>query len=197
MANKRVDELDAATPLLTDFLPATPAGGPLTKVTVQQTANAGLRLDTAVIETLTGTNYPPYTYAITLGFPASLNGVLTPVSTAGVTAERYDLNGGGLVTITQNNIIGVGSTYGPGIMASLTTLSTPLLARVGGSYSPSTMAALTTLSAPLLAYVGGSYIPRAMASLTTLSTPLLACVGGSYSPNTMAALTTLSAPLLS
>ena len=81
-------------------------------------------------------------------------------------------------------------------MASLTSLSTPLLAYVGGSYSPDNMASLTSLSAPLLAYVNGSYSPGNMASLTSLSAPLLAYVGGSLVPNNMASLTTISLPAL-
>jgi len=196
VANKRIDELTAATPVIGDFVATTGVGGPATKATVQQAASAGLRLDTAVIETYTGTNYVPYTYAVTPGFPTSCNGVLTSVNTAGVSVERYDLVGAGLVTLTQSNLVGVGGNYSPSTMAALTTLSTPALAYVGGNYSPSTMAALTTLSTPALAYVGGTYSPSTMAALTTLSTPALAYVGGTYSPSTMISLTSLSAPLL-
>ena len=196
MANKRIDELTAATPVVGDFVATTGVGGPATKATVQQAANAGLRLDTAVIEAYTGTNYIPYTYVITPGFPTSYNGVLNPVNAAGVTVNKYDRAGGGLVTLTQSNLVGVGGNYQPQNMASITALSTPLLAYVGDFYQPATMASLTTLSAPLLAYVGSSYGPNTMASLTTLETPLLAYVGSSYSPNVMASLTTLSAPLL-
>ena len=196
MANKRIDELTAATPVIGDFVATTGVGGPATKATVQQAANAGLRLDTAVIETLTGTNYIPYTYVITPGFPTSYNGVLNPVNAAGVTVNKYDRAGGGLVTLTQSNLVGVGGNYQPQNMVSITALSTPLLAYVGGSYTPSTMASLTTLSAPLLAYVGSSYGPNSMASLTTLSAPLLAYVGSGYNPNNMASITALSTPLL-
>ena len=196
MANKRIDELTAATPVIGDFVATTGVGGPATKATVQQAANAGLRLDTAVIETLTGTNYIPYTYVITPGFPTSYNGVLNPVNAAGVTVNKYDRAGGGLVTLTQSNLVGVGGNYQPQNMVSITALSTPLLAYVGGSYSPSGLSALTALSAPLLAFVGGSYGPSTMASLTTLSAPLLAYVGSGYNPNNMASITALSTPLL-
>ena len=196
MANKRIDELTAATPVIGDFVATTGVGGPATKATVQQAANAGLRLDTAVIETYTGANYIPYTYVITPGFPTSYNGVLNSVNAAGVTVNKYDRAGGGLVTLTQSNLVGVGGNYQPQNMVSITALSTPLLAYVGDFYQPSTMASLTTLSAPLLAYVHSFYQPNTMASLTTLSAPLLAYVGGSYGPNTMAALTTISLPAL-
>ena len=196
MANKRIDELTAATPVVGDFVATTGVGGPATKATVQQAANAGLRLDTAVIETYTGTNYIPYNYAITPGIPTSRDGVLIAVSTAGVTVKKYDSVGGGLVTLTQSNLVGVDGNYQPQNMASITTLSTPLLAHVGDFYQPATMASLTALSAPLLAYVGSSYGPHTMASIATLSTPLLAYVGSSYAPNVMASLTTLSTPLL-
>ncbi len=219
MANKRIDELTAATPIIGDFVATTGVGGPATKATVQQAASAGLRLDTAVIETYTGTNYVPYTYAISPGIPTSCNGVLTSVNTAGVSVERYNLTGAGLVTLTQSNLVGVTGAYNPTSMASLVTLSAPLLAYVGGNYNPgsmaslatlsapsltyvgdlyapSSMAALTSLSAPLLAYVGSTYQPSGMASLTTLSTPALAFVGGNYSPGSLSALTSLSTPLL-
>ena len=196
MANKRIDELTAATPVIGDFVATTGVGGPATKATVQQAANAGLRLDTAVIETYTGANYIPYTYVITPGFPTSYNGVLNPVNAAGVTVNKYDRAGGGLVTLTQSNLVGVGGNYQPQNMVSITALSTPLLAYVGGSYSPSGLSALTALSAPLLAFVGGSYGPNNMASLTTLSAPLLAYVGGGYNPNNMVSITALSTPLL-
>ena len=197
MPVKPINQLSARTPALADVLAvADPFNGQTGKSTVQQAANAGLRLGTAVIETVTGTNYVPYTYAITPGFPTSRDGVLTPVNAAGVTVERYDLAYGGLVTLTQNNLVGVSGNYTPSAMASLTTLSNPLLSYVGSSYQPNTMASLTTLSTPLLAYVGGNYGPNTMDSITTLSTPLLTFVGGAYIPNFMASLTTLSAPLL-
>ena len=167
MANKRIDELTAATPVIGDFVATTGVGGPATKATVQQAANAGLRLDTAVIETYTGTGYVPYTYAVTTGILTSRNGVLTPVNTAGVTVERYGLTAAGLVTLTQSNLVGVKGTYNPTNMASLTSLSAPILEYVGGNYQPSSMASLTTLSAPALAYVGELYTVSSMASLTT------------------------------
>ena len=91
-------------------------------------------------------------------------------------------------------------------MASLTTLSTPLLTYVHSFYQPNTMASLTTLSAPLLAYVGGSYTPSTMAALTAISLPALTSVGvdlartaftnGRIAPATMAALTTLTFPVI-
>ena len=197
MTAKKIKELSAKTPVSTDIIPvADPTTGIAGKSTVQQAANAGLSLGTAVIETVTGTNYVPYTYAITPGFPTSRDGVLTPVNAAGVTVERYDLAYGGLVTLTQNNLVGVSGNYSPSSMASLTTLSNPLLSYVGAAYQPNTMASLTTLSTPLLAYVGGTYGPNTMDSITTLSTPLLTFVGGTYGPNFMASLTILSAPLL-
>jgi len=196
VANKRIDELTAATPVIGDFVATTGVGGPATKATVQQAASAGLRLDTAVIETYTGTNYVPYTYAVTPGFPTSCNGVLTAVNTAGVTVERYNLTGAGLVTLTQSNLVGVAGTYNPTSMASLTSLSAPILVYVGGNYQPSSMASLTTLSAPSLTYVGDIYSPSSMAALTSLSAPLLAYVGSTYQPSGMASLTTLSTPAL-
>jgi len=42
VAIKRIDELSAATPLLTDFLPVTPTGGPSSKATTASVVVAGL-----------------------------------------------------------------------------------------------------------------------------------------------------------
>ena len=214
MAIKRIDELGAATPLLTDFLPATPTGGPSTKATVKQLYESNLF---AVSVAYTGTAPPPFGAIVSAKSGAQSDSTLTVSD--GVTIETFVYSNGLSTTLTYANLAGVRSTFtmstwvnltslsfpvlsaagldfSPATMASLTTLSTPLLAYLGGSYQPNNMAALTTLSVPLLAYVNSFFQPNTMAALTTLSAPVLAYVGLSYIPNNMASLTTLSAPLL-
>ena len=214
MAIKRIDELGAATPLLTDFLPATPTGGPSAKATVKQLYESNLF---AVSVAYTGTAPPPFGAIVSAKSGAQSDSTLTIPD--GVTIETFVYSNGSSATLTYANLTGIRSTFtmstwvnltslsfpvlnaigvnfSPTIMASLTTLSIPALAVVIGSFSPTTMALLTTLSAPALTFVGGAFAPATMASLTTLSIPALTYVGVSFSPITMASLTTLSIPAL-
>lgn len=125
-----------------------------------------------------------------------------------------------LITLSFPALVCVGGTanFNPATLASLTTLSAPLLEEVSGNFTPSTMAllttftitnlkkadnfvpttmaALTTLSAPALTAVRTSFAPTTMAALTTFNFPALATVGTTFAPTTMASLTSMSLPAL-
>ena len=213
MAIKRIDELGAATPLLTDFLPATPTGGPSTKATVKQLYESNIF---AVSVAYTGTAPAPFAAIVSAKSGAQSGSTLTVSD--GVTIETFFYSNGPSTTLTYANLAGIRSTFTMATWANLTSLSFPVLTFCGANFSPGTMAllttlsipalvfiqqqlslstlgSLTTLSAPALAYVG-TFNPTTMASLTTLSVPVLAYVNGSLSPNTMALLPALSFPAL-
>jgi hypothetical protein len=134
--------------------------------------------------------------------PVVVSGQATYTAVAGATISSFVYTEVGttagtlLLTLSFDDLVGIGGTCSPNTIASLTTLSFPELVSVGGTCSPNTMASLTTLSFPELVSVGGACSPATMASLTTLSFPKLTYVGGACSPNTMASLTTLSYPEL-
>ena len=213
MAIKRIDELGAATPLLTDFLPATPTGGPSTKATVKQLYESNLF---AVSVAYTGIAPAPFGAIVSAKSGAQSGSTLTVPD--GVIIEIFSYSSGPSTTLTYANLAGIRSTFTMATWANLTSLSFPVLTFCGANFSPGTMAllttlsipalvfiqqqlnlsnlgSLTTLSAPALAYVG-TFNPTIMASLTTLSVPVLAYVNGLVSPNTMALLPALSFPAL-
>ena len=192
MAIKRIDELGAATPLLTDFLPATPTGGPSTKATVRQLYESNIF---AVSVAYTGIAPAPFGAIVSAKSGAQSGSTLTIPD--GVTIETFVYSNGPSTTLTYANLAGIRSTFTMATWASLTSLSFPVLAFTGVNFDPNTMAALTTISIPALTYVGGNYQFTSMGALTSLSAPLLTYVGGNYqvAPGAFA-LTTISAPLL-
>ena len=213
MAIKRIDELGAATPLLTDFLPATPTGGPSTKATVKQLYESNIF---AVSVAYTGTAPAPFGAIVSAKSGAQSGSTLTVSD--GVTIETFAYSNGPSTTLTYANLAGIrgtstmtawpnltslsfpvltfcGANFGPSTMASLTTFSVPALVYVGSTFNPGTMASLTTFSVPALAYVV-NFAPTTMGSLTTLSAPALVYVGSAFTPNAMASLTTFSFPAL-
>ena len=191
MAIKRIDELGAATPLLTDFLPATPTGGPSTKATVKQLYESNIF---AVSVAYTGIAPAPFGAIVSAKSGAQSGSTLTIPD--GVTIETFVYSEGLSTTLTYANLAVIRSTFTMATWVNLTSLSFPVLTAIGGSFTPNVMGLLTTLSTPALAYVGGTYVPYNMNTLTSLSAPALAYVGGAYSPTGMDALTTLSAPAL-
>lgn len=192
MAIKRIDELGAATPLLTDFLPATPTGGPSTKATVKQLYESNLF---AVSVAYTGTAPPPFVGIVSTKSGVQVGSVLTVSD--GVVVETLVLAAnGGSTTLTYANLSGIRSTFTMSTYNLLTSLSFPVLSFAGANFSPSSLPLLTTLSIPALAVVIGSFSPGTNASLVTLSAPSLAAVGAGFALGAMASLTTLSIPNL-
>jgi hypothetical protein len=101
-----------------------------------------------------------------------------------------------LTTLTMHNLTDIMDWFAPSGLASLTSMSFPVLARVGGNFYPGSMALVTTFSFPLLAYVGKGFSPQSMAALTSLSFPELVDVGAIFQPASMALVTTFSFPKL-
>ena len=191
MANKRIDELTAATPVVGDFVATTGVGGPATKATVQQVYDANLP---AVSVAYTGTAPPKLYLQITPKTAVQIGSTL--IVPDGVTVETFRYIGGLSTTLTLPNLACVQGFIVMNNWGNLTSLSFPVLASTGNDFNPNTMALLATLSVPALAYVGNTFSPNTMALLATLSVPALAYVYNVFSPNTMAALTTLLAPAL-
>lgn len=192
MAIKRIDELTAATPLLTDFLPATPTGGPSTKATVKQLYESNIF---AVSVAYTGTAPAPFMAIVSAKSGAQAGATLTVPD--GVTIETLVLPANGpSATLTFANLAGIRSTFTMTTWNLLTSLSFPVLSFTGVSFSPTSLPLLTTLSIPALTVVISSFSPGTNASLVTLSAPSLVTVGAGFVPTTLAALTTLSIPNL-
>ena len=199
MAIKRIDELGAATPLLTDFLPATPAGGPSTKATVKQLYESNLF---AVSVAYTGIAPAPFGAIVSAKSGAQSGSTLTIPD--GVTIETFVYSNGLSTTLTYANLAVIRSTFTMATWSSLTSLSFPVLTAIGGSFSPQVMGLLTTLSTPALAYVGGHYQPNNMAALTIISLPALTSIGvniartaydaGRLNPYAIASLTSFTVP---
>lgn len=191
MAIKRIDELGAATPLLTDFLPATPTGGPSTKATVKQLYESNIF---AVSVAYTGIAPPPFGAIVSAKSGAQAGSTLTVSD--GVIVDNLIFLVIPSTTLTFSNLAGIRTNLTLPPAPNLTSISFPVLSFLGGNFNFNTMPTLTTLSIPSLVNVLAAFSPNLFATLTTFSAPALVLIGASFGPNTMASLTTLSIPVL-
>ena len=192
MAIKRIDELGAATPLLTDFLPATPTGGPSTKATVKQLYESNIF---AVSVAYTGT--APYQLALIVSAKSGAQFGSTLTVPDGVVVQSLQYSNGPSTTLTFANLTGIMSTLTFTTWPNLTSLSFPVLTFCGLNFTITSMPLLTTLSIPALNVVSGSFgSGSGLTSLATLSAPALTSCGASFVPGNMPSLTTLSIPAL-
>jgi len=191
VAIKRIDELNAATPLLTDFLPATPTGGPSTKATVKQLYESNIF---AVSVAYTGAAPAPFAGIVSAKSGAQSGSTLTVPD--GVIVETFTFSNSSSTTLTYANLAGIRGTFTMSSNALLTSLSFPVLSFCGANFSITGNPLLTTLSIPALTVVIGAFSAGTNASLVTLSASSLAAVGAGFTPSTWASLTTLSIPNL-
>lgn len=214
MAIKRIDELGAATPLLTDFLPATPAGGPSTKATIQQILDANVLQPLTI--TYTGPSpFPPVmpltqrtstqtgaTVVIPTG--VSAGAIVTIANSGTLTISLPDLSSAtsmslsGLPLLTSVScaaLVNVAGSFQFSALGSLTSSSFPLLYSAG-SFSLNSLGIITSLSFPSL-YSPNSFSVSSCALLSSLSIPALYYCAGSFSLATLASLASISAPSLS
>lgn len=202
MANKRIDELTAATPVIGDFVATTGVGGPATKATVKQVYDANI--STAMVIAYTGTAPPaiPFLVSPSIGVQSASGTVAVP---NGVVAESlaYPLFFVSTAPFTNNlsssltfsNLCGVKGNVTVSQFASMTSLSFPVLSFVHGNINIASNAVQTALSLPNLAYIGNVFTVSGSA-LVSLSLPVLKYVFAQVNVSSSSQLTSISAPTL-
>lgn len=202
MANKRIDELTAATPVIGDFVATTGVGGPATKATVKQVYDANI--STAMVIAYTGTAPPaiPFLVSPSIGVQSASGTVAVP---SGVVAESLAYPTPLVSTapfvnnlsssLTFSNLCGVNGNVTVSQFASMTSLSFPVLSFVHGNINISSNAVQTALSLPNLAYIGGSFSTNGSA-LVSLSLPVLKYAFAQVGLSSSSQLTLISAPTL-
>lgn len=171
MAIKRIDELAPATPLLTDFVPATPAGGPSTKATVGQISDVGV--SSGLIVSYTGS--APIVFPFTISHKSSYqnpNPSPTIKVPNGIAIDSLNCNFSNSSALTFSNLGEVG-TVNFQSSPLLKDISFPELVSCGAWTGGATMPLLDSLSFPLLKTITGVFFVTTGGPLTTVSMPLL------------------------
>ena len=198
MANKRIDELAAKTPAITDILPvADPSTGIAGKSTIAQVTDAkNINYPTEIQYSITGSTSDPVWVQVS---PRVVQIDSGSVYTArGIWIDSFSGNANyldnGSQSLQVSNVVG---SLGISISSyqSLTSVSFPELLIVNGNFSLSSLNSLTNLSLPKLSVVSQTFNPQNASSLTTLSLPELVHALN-FTPSNMGALTSISIPKL-